>query len=291
MDLKPQKIGSIKSHFLDSGAFTLWTTSIKYAEENNCGRWDYYNTKEFKEYMDKYAAFIKKYKIAIDLYANIDVIGNPELTWRNQKYLEKKHGLSPVPVVHFGTDMKWLKKYIEEGYKLIGLGGLVGKNKSIRLTDWLDRCFDLVCDSPNRLPKVKIHGFGISSVKLWLRYPWWSIDSTSIHKKSAYGWILVPFYRAGKFIFDKPPLHISVSEESPFVKNKGRHLSTISLKEKEIVLKWLKHIQIPLGTREEKGIINNGEMRKLALYFYYEKMMLSLPSWPWPFTPRKRVLV
>ena len=68
----------VKSHFLDSGAFSLFSIAQKYQKENNCDVWDFYNTKEFWKYINDYAKFIKKYKIAIDLYANLDAIPNPE---------------------------------------------------------------------------------------------------------------------------------------------------------------------------------------------------------------------
>jgi hypothetical protein len=291
--MKDKRLSIIKSHFLDSGAFTLWSKSIEYSKKNNCNRWSYYNTNEFWEYVNNYAFFIKKYKIAIDLYANVDVIGNPKLTWRNQRYLEKQHKLNPVPVIHYPTNVKWLKHYIKNGYKIIGLGGLAKSIHGKGTLPWLDECFGIICNTTNRLPKVRIHGFGISSIKLWLRYPWWSIDSTSIHKKSGYGWILVPFYRKGKFVFNLPPLHISTSEKSPLIKRKGGHLFTLTNKEIIIIKKWLQYIKIPWGSSSQKGVINDGTMRKLALYYYYENMTLSLPKWPWPFlhkTTRRKLL-
>ena len=281
----------IKSHFLDSGAFSLRKDVEKFQKETGGTVAEYYASAEFWEYADGYAAFIKKYKLGIELYANIDVIGNPKLTWRNQKYLEKEHGLKPVPVVHFKTDVKWLKRYIDTGYKFIGLGGLANIMEAGDRSVWLDACFNIICDTPDRLPKIKAHGFGVSSIKLWLKYPWWSIDSTSIHKKAAYGWILVPFYRRGEFTLLKPPMHISVSEKSPLIENKGRHFSTLTKKEKGYIIKWLEHIKIPVGNNKQPGVINDGMMRSLALFRYYEKVANALPSYPWPFAHRRKGLL
>ena len=279
--MKKSKIGNVKSHFLDSGAFSLWTKAAVYYKEHKCGRWDYYNTDEFWAYADAYVKFVKKYRAGIDLYANIDVIPNPELTWRNQQYLESK-GLTPVPVVHQGTDLNWLHRYMKK-HSIIALGGLAKSVHANNTIPWLDKCFDIICDTPDRMPKVKIHGFGISSIKLWLRYPWWSVDSTSIHKKSGFGWILVPYYKKNKFVFDIPPLHVSVSDKSPFAKEAGKHLTTLSSIEQKLILKWLDHIKVPLGDEKEKGVVNDGTMRKIALYHYYEHMANSLPAWPYPF--------
>ncbi len=280
-------------HFLDSGAFTLFTTAIQYQKNNKCGRWDYYHTDEFWEYMDGYAAFVKKYKKGIDYYANLDVIKNPELTWRNQKYLEEKHNLSPVPVVHFREDLKlkWLKQYIDLGYDMIGLGGVAKTITARGAIEWFDCCFDVICDTPDRLPKTKIHGFGISSIKWWLRFPWYSIDSTSIHKKSGFGWILVPYLKDGYFDFTKPGFHLSVSDESPLADFRGRHYKTLTPLEKENIMMWLDFIKVPLGNSKEIGITNDGNMRKIAIYRYYEHIAKALPKWPWPFKRRRGTLV
>src|SRR5690606_5885633 len=101
------------SIFLDSGAFSFHSESLKYWKaKKGRDRWKYYHTREFKEKLDEYANFIKKHMKEYNfLYANLDVIGNPELTWRNQKYLEEEHNLSPIPVIHKG-DIKWLDFYL-----------------------------------------------------------------------------------------------------------------------------------------------------------------------------------
>lgn len=286
---KKLAIGQVESHFLDSGAFTLWTKAAKYAKENRCSQWDYYDTDEFYQYMDDYAKFVKKYQIAIDLYANVDAVGNAEITYRNQKYLEKKHNLSPVPVVHYKTDLKWLKKYMDEGYELIGLGGLVGSMNQDGCQYWIDRAFDLVCDQPSRLPKVKLHGFGVTSYELLLRYPWWSVDSSTWTKVGAFGGILVPHKRRGKFVFTEQPYVIKVSQESPTAKEQGRHYLTMSPTEQRIIREWLDEIRVPLGKmgddgeKVEEGVMTDHSYRRAACLLFFEKMRESLPEYPWPF--------
>lgn len=283
-------IGDVESHFLDSGAFTQWTKAAEYARKNRCGRWDYFDTPEFWGYMDDYAKFVKKYKVAIDLYANVDVIQNPELTWRNQQYLEKK-GLTPVPVVHFPEDLKWLQLYMSRGHELIGLGGLVGNDGDAR-DDWTSRCFDLICDQPSRLPKVKIHGFGLTDYMILLRYPWWSVDSTSWAMVGAFGSILVPHKRAGKFTFDVEPYVMAVSNKSPKTGRQGRHYHSLTEREKEIVREWLEEIGIPLGRMKgeevvEVGVVTCTYTRRAANLHFFERMRKALPPWPQPFRARK----
>src|SRR5690606_16638630 len=88
----------------------------------------FWESKGMFSYMDSYAEFVKANKHCIDVYVNVDVLDNPELTYRNQKYLEQKHGLNPVPVIHSFTPLSWINKYIEEGHDYIALGGMGGKN-------------------------------------------------------------------------------------------------------------------------------------------------------------------
>ena len=53
------------------------------------------------------------------------------------------------------------------------------KNKMIK---HLDNCFGIIKD------KCKVHGWGITSKPLLFRYPFYSIDSTSHIKWSAFRW-------------------------------------------------------------------------------------------------------
>lgn len=169
--------------FLDSGAFAL----RKYAVGSN--PWSYYNSRDYFLYLDH--------------YANVDVIGNAELTWRNQQYLEDK-GLHPVPVIHFKTNMKWVQWYLDHGYRRIGLGGLVGSAGTSSAERWLYQAFELMIGE-DRCPLVQIHGFGIVNYRLLLNYPWWSVDSAAAIKESSRGCCFVPHCRGGEYVFWEPP--------------------------------------------------------------------------------------
>lgn len=289
----------VESHFLDSGAFTQLTKAIRYAKENNCSRWDYFDTPSFWEYLNGYANFVKKYKIAIDLYANLDVIPDPELTWRNQQYLEKKHGLKPVPIVHYGTNLKWLKMYIQKGYKLIGLGGLVGNTVKQECREWIDSCFNFVCDNPKRLPEVKLHGFGITGWKYMWRYPWWSVDSAAWDKAASYGGIYVPKKKGTDWAFDKPPYVIKVSAESPERHKRGNHFLTLGPAEQQHLQDWIDFLGLPMGKWEanedsekdiviEQGVVTFHVYRRIANLHYFKMMSDALPKYPWPFNPSSR---
>lgn len=290
--------GMVESHFLDSGAFTIWTEAAKYEEKHKHKgqtRWDYYRTKRFRRYMDEYAGWVKEHLDVVDLYANVDAIPHPEVTWENQQYLEKEHGLHPVPVVHYRTDLKWLKHYMDRGYEIIGLGGLVGSTSQESCRAWLDRAFEMVCDGPGNLPRHKMHGFGVTSHNMMTRYPWWSVDSTSWTKVGAYGGIIVPHKRRNQFVYNEQPYILKVSMDSPDRKSYGKaHYELLSPDERRIVREWLEEIEIPLGRLSkdgtrilEFGVITHHAERKAANLLYFERMRAALPEYPWPFTKRR----
>lgn len=328
-ELEAMEVGVVASHFLDSGAFTQWTLAQQWSKEHDGDRWGYYETQEHFDYLDSYAEFIKKYIIGIDLYANVDVIPtkgkfmpggvSPDeeieraerLSWRNLRYFEKKHGLHPVPVVHYrAKEEKWLRRHIEAGYEIIGLGGLVGSTMKGEAQGWLDRCFNIVCDNPKRLPCAKMHGFGVTNYDLLLRYPWWSVDSTSWTKCGAYGAIAVPHKRNGQFSFKERPYVIKVSKEPS--KRKGgkgapketgfevggesirevddvQHYDKLTDGAQAVVLEWLDLIGIPLGVIEDGeiksfGVSTRHTERRAANILFFERMRESLPEYPWPFT-------
>jgi len=219
---------------LDSGAYSLVTNAIKLGQKkredgkNNqdntrviqkqdfrsIADWSYYDTQEVKNFIKRYVEFVNKYKNQLDVYVNIDVIFNPERTWDNQKLLES-YGLKPMPVYHFGEDIKWLKKYMDN-YEYIGIGGLgqdVTKNRFV--LEHGDPIFSLIQNSKQ---KIRTHGFAITSVDLMLRYAWNSCDSTTWIKHAAYGGIYVPkFKKDGKTLdYSKTPLSLTLSTKSKY---------------------------------------------------------------------------
>lgn len=287
----------IGQHFFDSGSFTLWTLAKEYQQEHKCGEFDFYQTQEFFDYLETYANFITKHKEAFDYYANVDVIPNPELTWRSQRILEDKYDLRPVPVVHYPTDTKWLKFYLDKKYDFIALGGLVGSTDTPGCRRWLNACFDIVCDNPQRLPRVKIHGFGVLTYELLFRYPFYSIDSTTWAQVGAYGGIIVPHKRRGKFVFDESPYIIKVSDDSPTKGKWGQHLNTVTPLERSIIMEWLDEIQVPLGPvdvfyPDSDSVVSTGcavrwNERLYANLLFFERLRAEVPEYPWPF-PKPR---
>lgn len=289
VDFKSLPVGC-RNHFFDSGSFSLWKLAKQYTARTGKPETKFYDTKQFWSYIDAYRDFVVEYADAIDHYANVDAIGHPELTWRNQVYLERDFTLKswkPVPVVHYRTDIKWFTHYIERGYDYIGVGGLVGSTSQAECRGWIDRVFDLVCDAPDRLPRVRLHGFGVTSYDLLIRYPWYSVDSSSWTLVGANGGILVPHFREGKFVFTERPYVIKMSRTSPEIKKGGNHFETLRTAEKRVVLHWLELVGVPLGvsapdgTKKVIGVTNDHMHRKMANVLFFEKMRRALPSYPW----------
>ena len=294
-------VGVPLSHFYDSGSFSLWTRAEKYAKEHNCGEWEFYDTDDFWDYFENYAEFVKTYSRGIHHHSNIDVLpfrrrtkppkgkSSHKLTWRNQVELEKR-GLNPIPVIHYKAPMSVLKHYLAAGYDYISLGGIVGSVMLDSCKGWIDRSFDIICDTKDRLPAVKVHGFGATGWNMITKYPWHSVDSTSWTKAGGFGNLMVPHKRDGKFVFDRPPYTIAVSFESPEIKWKGRHLTNMNKGERKIVEEWLEFIDVPLGefhydedrnpVKDSNGVLTEHINRRYANLLLFQEMKKSISIKP-----------
>ena len=141
-----------KKHIMiDSGGYSIHTLGLKLN-------------------IDDYIHFLKniKYEYAF----NFDVIGNPEQSYKNQKYIEEE-GLDVIPVFHIGTAYKWLQKYIDEGYDYISLGGMVRKHNKYKLP-FLNKCFTIGMKNGG----IKFHGLGLGH-NYAAKYPLYSIDNSN----------------------------------------------------------------------------------------------------------------
>jgi len=278
--------------FLDSGAYSALTQNAVID-------------------IDQYIAFIKEHEDLISIYANLDAIGDPEKTLANQKYMEAK-GLSPLPCFHYGEDEKYLKHYLKN-YKYMALGGMVPIANS-PLTVWLDRIFaDFICDKSG-MPTIKVHGFGLTSLPLLLRYPWYSVDSTSWVMTSRMGSIYVPKYKNGKWLYDENPLKIIMSAKSPAKKEAGKHISTLAKAELDIINKYLQSKNYSIGRSDfkeesekytlkenerwagkpingkreveivvEPGLCNEYKLRDEVNIIFFMDLEKSIQQWPWSF--------
>lgn len=281
--------------FLDSGAHSLYhehTLGKPRAE-----RYSWYIdpkrglSKAFRDYMEEYAEFILQNEHGIDFYVTVDAIYNPEISWEATKYMVQL-GLDPVPVIHHKTPMRWVDKYLEAGYKYLGVGGLGQESTRHSYTDWADEFYRLICPSPSYKPIAKTHGFAMTSYPLLLRYPWYSIDSASWAKAAGFGMILVPHKRNGNFTFDESPYAIGISCDSVAKCAQGQHYESLAPAERKIVREWLDFIDMPLGAVDDNrktlkyGVRSEYNARAVANLKFFTTLCEWLPTWPWPFKAR-----
>lgn len=217
--------------FLDSGAYSAWSRGTHID-------------------IDEYIAFIKANIELIEVCACLDAIpGAPgrsatteernaaaELSWSNFLYM-KQEGVDSLPVFHYGEDFKYLERMLDYGLDYIGIGGLVGIAGPMRRA-WLDRLFIRITDDAG-LPIIKTHGFGMTSVPLIFRYPWYSVDSTTWIKITANGAVYLPAMVDGEFVFDQVPSAITVSTDNPKQGAGGKASNTMSSSMRAILDRWL----------------------------------------------------
>ncbi|MCY0957719.1 hypothetical protein [Streptomyces sp. H27-H5] len=129
--------------------------------------------------LDDYAAWCRKWDEELTLYANLDVIGGPETTWRNQQELES-HGLHPIPVFHTGDPWSWLERYLDEGYTYIALGKLLG-NPVREVLPWMAKAFRLAQG------RAVFHGFGMTLWAALREFPFYSVDSSTWGQSARFG--------------------------------------------------------------------------------------------------------
>lgn len=128
-----------------------------------------------------YVAWVHKWQPWFTIYANLDVIGAPEATWRNQQYMEDQ-GLHPMPVFHTGEPFSVLERYLDAGYTYIALGKLLG-NATKDLRPWLAKAFRIAHG------RAVFHGFGLTVWPLLTEFPFYSVDSSTWVSGVRYGYL------------------------------------------------------------------------------------------------------
>jgi hypothetical protein len=193
--------------FLDSGAFSAYTLGVELS------------VREYCEYIQRNEDIIRK-EDGLLMASVLDGIGNPLQTYRNQLEMEAR-GVTPLPCFHFEEDSRYLDYYVAN-YEYITLGGMVGASTQ-QLRNWLERVWENhLLDGAGRA-RIKVHGFGITSVPLMEEFDWYSCDSSSWIQSAAFGTIVMP--GASR---TNPAWPIAVSEKSPQRHDWGQHLTTLS---------------------------------------------------------------
>ena len=198
--------------FLDSGAFSAWNMGATISLPKYCN------------YIQENEDIIRK-DDGVIMASVLDGIGDPLQTYRNQLEMEAR-GIRPLPCFHFGEDERYLEFYIAN-YPYITLGGMVGKTVE-QLITWLDRIWERYIIDGSGRPKTKLHAFGITSVRVMERYPWYSVDSSSWIQFGAYGSMFTP---------DGVPYR--VSEKAGTIHDMGKHVLNLLPIEKAYIEKLI----------------------------------------------------
>lgn len=155
---------------LDSGAYTAYTKGT-YVD------------------IDKYIQFLKDHGNLFEAAINLDVIGSPEGSWKNYKYI-RDAGLEPMPVYHNGAPDKYLKRYLRYT-DYIGFGAIANLDTKQRNMG-LRRIWDQYLRNEDGTPKLRVHGLGLTAVRIMNKFPWFSVDSASCVKAASFGKIYLP---------------------------------------------------------------------------------------------------
>lgn len=173
-----QKEGNKRKLFIDSGAFSA-------------------HTKGRELDVDEYIQYLNDRQGMFEVIAQVDKIPGefgkpktleqlleaPEQSWQNYLYMRErvidKDRLTPI--FHQGEDFKYLKRMLEttfdgEHIPYIGISPANDLNTKVKM-EWFELVFKIIRDSSN--PNVKTHAFGMTSLKVLERYPFYSADSTS----------------------------------------------------------------------------------------------------------------
>lgn len=151
------------NYVLDSGAFSAYTQGITIQNTD-------------------YIRFASSNRQTFWRVFALDDIGSPEVSRSNY---DQGRELIPdlIPCFHKGEPWEYLDYYCQKA-DYIAIVGLVAQGATKhRLIKWLDQCW-------LRLEKhwpIKVHLFGLTSPWAMMRYPAYSVDSTSARKYSAYG--------------------------------------------------------------------------------------------------------
>lgn len=185
--------------FLDSGAFSAFSLGVQVDLPAYC------------EWIKRNLDIIKS--DGPDLMASVlDGIGDPLKTYQNQLAMEQL-GVRPLPCYHYGEDERYLEWYLQH-YDYITIGGMVPISTP-QLFHWLDRIWNRYLTDGSGRARVKVHGFGLTSVPLMQAYPWYSVDSSS--------WVQIGAH--GNIIMDGKTM--AFSSQSPSRKNANQHIDSL----------------------------------------------------------------
>jgi hypothetical protein len=231
--------GTGRKVFLDSGAFSAYTLGKQV---------------DIKAYCD----YIKKNKDIFEVVSVLDAIGDHDQTYINQKFMESR-GVYPLPCYHYGEPEAVLE-YYATSYEYITIGGMVPISTP-QLEIWLDRIWGRYLTNGDGSARIKVHGFGLTSVPLMARYPWYSVDSSSWVQLGGMGNIFIPQFGT-----------IAVSEFAPQRKEAEKHIDNLPREHFDAVMEVINGLGFDLErlrtlhlSRKVFNIVTYGSMMEAQL--------------------------
>lgn len=243
---------------LDSGAFSAWMR---------------------RESIDVrvYCKFVDQFKHLLWHYVTLDVIPGmrdkprtqeqladaAQQSYRNHQVM-KDYGLSPIPVFHQGEEWSWLERLLKDGEPYIGISPF----KDIPVQSqrrWLDQVFSILTDAKG-VPFVKTHGFGTTHPKLLVRYPWYTVDSTTWTLTPGYGQIIVPSYGPdGKADYKNPQRIVLSGVQHKSASSQRNQFEALGPTMQAWVRKFLAE---EVGVTPAEARYGTGVRRKAVLIYY-----------------------
>jgi hypothetical protein len=229
---------------LDSGAYSVWRSGAKID-------------------INEYISFCQN-NPAISYYVNLDVIPGTASSsptaqdiedaaaqgWKNYMQMVRKLDFCKVvPVFHRRESLKWLEKMLEVGCPYIGLGGTAGSVNRRAVIKWFDQVRGIITNSDGK-PIVRTHGFGINSLELLRRFPWYSVDSAGWLVLASFGKIWIPRKAAGQFDFNLKAAVVAMTPQSGWKGEFQIHYDTMLPVWRKQVEDWLQYCGVPLGQYE-----------------------------------------
>lgn len=141
---------------IDSGAFTVWKKGKKIKVEDYCN-------------------FIESLPVQPWRYFNLDVIGDPQKTYENYKYMLNRR-LNPIPIFTRGEDYSMIDTYYQTS-DVVGIGGLVGTKNNRNVVKKVMR----------HVGNRKIHWLGFTSLDYMKHYKPYMCDSSSANMIARFG--------------------------------------------------------------------------------------------------------
>ena len=244
---------------MDSAAHSFHKLTIGGLRKQN-GKWSMKDFDKLKdETIGQYARFVKKQGKNWDFSVTFDYVKDCPTIYKMTEQL-KSLGVNTVPVYHGDQPIDWLRRYCEEGHKLVCIGSIRRNNKYMR--QYFDRCFNMAAKY-----NVLLHGLAVTSLTGMFSFPWYSVDSATWAKVAAYGCIMCTSESVNDTF---GYLHMTDKRHGQNRALEYHELSPVQKKELEI--------EVNKNGFDIKGLIEDGAQRSLYNIFIFSNKIKHLKA-------------